>query len=518
MKFLRENNLLFCLIACVTFLAFAKLGQKPPHEWDESRTAINAIEMTNNGDWINLHFAGQPDQIRAKPPLLIWLVAASFHNFGYNVFSLRIPSAIATIFIFFFLFKIVHLYKPPWFAFTVGLMLLTVRGIIGYHVGRTGDFDALLLCFLLGGLYYFLQYVDFDQKRLIYPAGIFWGLAFMTKGPAMAVLFPGLLLYIIQTNRFKLIFKKEMLLGMGLCAIFPIGWFITVHLFGHHGSHEVYSGNNAFQRMFLYDVVDRFTQTEFEGKTEVSDPFYLFRYLEISFKYWHYIFYLVVLLGVSRMLFTIGYPKFRPDQLLLFLSINIWFSLGLVLSLGTATKPWYMAPAIPFVAITTLYGIEWLYNYKYRRYKYIPHLFIAFVVFTGYMRYIYDDPNLPKVPETPALVSDNKEYLNQASELIYFGELPPQHILLGIYFVNTAIEFTKNQERLSDVSDGGLVFLPAALLEQPINQLSAFSIVGRDENYAILQKCRTNDVTYQENKGSAIYLPSNFHSTMEAAD
>ena len=509
MGYLTENRLLLCLLMVVTFLAFAKLGEKPPHLWDESRTGINAIEMLHNGDWVNLHFAGEPDKIRAKPPLLIWLVAGSFEAFGYSTFSLRVPSAIAIVFVFFLLFKIVHLYKPAWFAFAVGLMLLPARGLIGYHVGRTGDFDALLLCFLLAGLYFFLRYFDFGKKKAIYPAALFWGLAFLTKGPAMAVIFPGLVLYLLQTGRFKDIFRKEVYLAGALCFLFPLGWFLTIHFFGAVVHNPEVSGNNAIQRMFLYDLFDRFTKTQFEGKSEASDPFFLFRYLSLNFKYWHYIFQLVVILGVARMFFTIKKISFSPDQLLMVLSINIWFTLGLFLSLGTASKTWYMAPAIPFIAITTLYGLEWLYNYKYRRFWFIPHVFTAFFLFTMGMRFLIPDPSQPEVPPTPGVIAQYKSDLRVAPTITQMGTLPPQNVLLDLYFCNPKVAYSAGIDSTENLSGLHTIFADAQFWEKHHSKLTSFKVLGKDENYVILRKQDAGVRQHAKMNGDG-YLPGNF--------
>lgn len=491
----------------MTFLAFAKLGSNPPHLWDESRTGINAVEMVENGDWINLHFAGEPDKIRAKPPLLIWLVAGSFEFFGYKTFSLRLPSALATIFIFFFLFKIVNLYKPPLFAFAVGLTLLPARGIIGYHVGRTGDFDALLVCFLLAGLYHFLRYFDFEKKKAIYTAGFFWGLAFMTKGPAMGVIFPGLLLYTIQTGRFKALFKKEIYLSGAICLLFPLTWFLTIHFFGTVLQNPEVSGNNAIQRMFLYDLVDRFTMTKFEGKSEYSDPFFLFRYLEVNFQYWHYIFQTVLLVGLGRMLFKIGRLHFSPDQLLLALSVNIWVTLSIFLSIGTASKTWYMAPAIPFIAITTVYGIECLYNYRFRRYWFVPHLFLAFFAFTLCMRFVVKDKNQP-APDAPALISQYESNLKAAPVITHLGELPPQNVLLNLYFCNTKVNYQPDLQQLENSAHLHTLFLSNQFWVNNYSELSAFRVLGKDENYVILQKNKAEVTQHTKMDGTA--QPGNF--------
>ena len=153
------------LLAVVSVLAFYKLDHHPLYEWDESHTVINAVEMMQNGDIFNLYYVGQPDELRAKPPLFIWTVALSFEIFGVNKFSLRLPSAIFTLLAFFLIFKIIHLYRSREFAFLTCFILLPVKAIIGFHVGRTGDFDALLLALLLAGLYELLYYLDIDHLK-----------------------------------------------------------------------------------------------------------------------------------------------------------------------------------------------------------------------------------------------------------------------------------------------------------------------------------------------------------------
>ena len=66
---------LLLLLMIVSFFAFFRLGDHLIQDWDESRHGINAIEMLQNGDWVNLHFKGQPDDWNIKPPLTIWAIA-----------------------------------------------------------------------------------------------------------------------------------------------------------------------------------------------------------------------------------------------------------------------------------------------------------------------------------------------------------------------------------------------------------------------------------------------------------
>lgn len=180
-----SRQLFFPLIALLAlFMSFWMLGSEPLHEWDESRNGVNAIEMIQNQDYINLYYGGQPDTWNAKPPLMIWMIVGSYKVFGTNEFALRFPSALATFFSFLILFAIIRLYGSEWLALLTCLILMSVNGLIGSHVGRTGDFDALFILFLLSTIYFALKYIDFNNPNAVFYSGISMGLAFYTKGLA----------------------------------------------------------------------------------------------------------------------------------------------------------------------------------------------------------------------------------------------------------------------------------------------------------------------------------------------
>lgn len=493
---LLDQKLFFLLIPIVVFFAFAKLGSEEIHQWDEARTGINAVDMIKNGDFINLHFAGEPDKVRAKPPFVVWMVATNFQLFGYNRFSLRIHSALATIAIFLLLYQIIVLYKSHLFAFATCLTLIPTRAIMGFHVGRTGDFDAVLLAFLLAGLWHFLRHLDFGKQRSIYWAALFWGLAFFTKGPAMGVLFPGLAVYVVLRGQFfPLLRKRSTYLAVGLLLLFPIAWYTTIALFGVQLDDPVVSGQNAFERMFLYDLRDRFTQTQFEGKVEEADPLFFFHTLAETYRYWHWIFYAACLWGVfslfgkSNVVERISAFAKQPSWQLLLLSVPVWVLLGVFLSIATVTKTWYLAPAVPFVAITTLYGVEaWS-----RLWKYTPYVFLLFLGFTFYMRFL--GPKEVRHESEPGNEDFNTELVQQhasdfrESETIYqIGEWPAQRVLLWLYFENRNVEYLKNTAQLQQIPKGQLVFTRNAYLSSNEAAFNTFEQLDADEHYVILRK------------------------------
>jgi 4-amino-4-deoxy-L-arabinose transferase-like glycosyltransferase len=172
------------VILIATFFSFWKLGTGDLHEWDESEYGVNAYEMLHNRDYVNYYYAGKMDTWNAKPPLLIWMIVLCYKIFGYNAFALRFTSAVATIIFFIFSYKLIRLYKGDKTAFIACMILLSCKAIIGIHVGRTGDTDALLICFLTIGVYYFLLYHDFNKQNKIFLSAIFFGLAFYSKGTA----------------------------------------------------------------------------------------------------------------------------------------------------------------------------------------------------------------------------------------------------------------------------------------------------------------------------------------------
>ena len=156
---------IWVVLALAVFLSFWKLGDHAVSEWDEARYGEIAYWMVKSGDYINYQYAGQPDNWNAKPPLAVWLIAASYQLFGFNEWALRLPSALATIAFFAFFFHFVRIYHSANFALIASIILMSCKGIIGHHVGRTGDTDALLIMSLMAFLYFAFRFLDFNEKK-----------------------------------------------------------------------------------------------------------------------------------------------------------------------------------------------------------------------------------------------------------------------------------------------------------------------------------------------------------------
>ena len=87
------DYLLLSLFGIFLFIPF--LGLSPLFDWDEINFAEAAREMIMSGDYARVQINFRP--FWEKPPLFIWMQAASMHLFGINEFAARLPNAICGI-------------------------------------------------------------------------------------------------------------------------------------------------------------------------------------------------------------------------------------------------------------------------------------------------------------------------------------------------------------------------------------------------------------------------------------
>ncbi len=382
-----RRSALLLLLGAALLYAFLRLGAEPFYVGDESRGGVNALEMLANGDWVNLHYLGAPDEVRGKPPFLIWCISGSMALFGQNAFALRFPSAVAITLFFYVLFQLITLYRSPGFALATGLVLLSVNGIAGWHVGRTGDFDALLLLFLTSGLLFLLRYLDFGYRRDMLGAGFCWGFAFLTKGLAMGALVPGLLLYLVLTKRLGQVLRdRHFWAGVGVFLLFPLFWYTVIQRYGATWEDPVYTGRNAFERLVVHDIWERFTQNDFEGRSTTSRPGYFLYSLDKMFNLWSIAFFAFLGYGLYRAVrMGHGALDWLRARRLLLLSLCLWFPYAVILSFTPQALRQYIVPVLPYVGIATVWG----FDYFSGRYPRVQWLFAGLLAFT-LLRHLYE--------------------------------------------------------------------------------------------------------------------------------
>jgi 4-amino-4-deoxy-L-arabinose transferase-like glycosyltransferase len=347
--------ILVIVLLCGLFLEIWKIGQHPAEEWDEARRGINALGMIYHDDYLQYHYLNEVDTFNTKPPLTVWLIALNFKIFGVSHFALRFHSIIAILLFFYFSIKLVLLYRDKIYAALFLGIIISVQGIIGFHVGRSGDTDSLLLFFLMAFVYYFLLYRDFGKQWSLYVAALFFGLAFYTKSVAAFIIIPGMLFYLLITGDRKSFFKKEFIISMVIALLFVFSWGVL----STFGNQEGSSDNSLWERIFSIDLYQRFTDRDFEAG---YDPFYIIHVLDMNFNIWNYILYLGGIVGLYRVIKLKNQGLILENRLRLF-SLSVVTSYIVILTLSMNKHQWYLAPALPFFAILT---VEFIYFLKER--------------------------------------------------------------------------------------------------------------------------------------------------------
>ena len=217
-----KNYALIALLGAILFIPF--LGHVHLFDWDEINFAESAREMlvTNNYRQVQVNF--QP--FWEKPPLFIWLQAASMNIFGVNEFAARLPNAIIGIFTLFIIFYIGRKQADDRLGWL--WILCYVGSFLPHFYFKSGIIDPLfnlfifLSIFQLSRLTAMRNNTEFKNLKISALSGLFCGLAILTKGPvALLVILVCMLFYWISL-RFHPFLKLKYLI-----TFFVIGGLVS---------------------------------------------------------------------------------------------------------------------------------------------------------------------------------------------------------------------------------------------------------------------------------------------------
>ena len=166
------------LMGCFLFLPW--LGQVHLFDWDEINFAESAREMLVTGNWSQVQINYEP--FWEKPPLYIWLSALSMKLFGISDYAARLPNALVGIATLTSVFAIGYRYYNRNVAW---LWVLTYSGSILPHLYfKSGIIDPLFNLFIFLSIVALSRaYGSVRLSRYYILAGLFTGLAILTKGP-----------------------------------------------------------------------------------------------------------------------------------------------------------------------------------------------------------------------------------------------------------------------------------------------------------------------------------------------
>ena len=208
------------LLAAYPF--FHDLGKFPVFQWDEARYANNSVEIVQNGHWLDFRMDGEIDRWNFKPPLVLWLQAASMKVFGCTEFGVRLPSALAGVAIALMLFGFCsQVLKSLQAGIVSVLFFLASPGFIGPHMGRTADLDAVQTFFVTLYSLYFIRYLleNRPPDRTFASLALMVLAAFLCKGMPGLLLLPYLAIIALLPHNYRKVLPYKSLYLYGAMAL-----------------------------------------------------------------------------------------------------------------------------------------------------------------------------------------------------------------------------------------------------------------------------------------------------------
>lgn len=180
--------------AMILILAVAAVIFRPLLPIDETRYMTVAWEMWLRGDWLaplTVNF----EPYHHKPPMLFWLINASWSVFGVSRWAALVPVALAsTLFIVLTRALAKKLFNADELRAET-LPVLTLGSIPFLIYGTLMMFDVTLSVFVLSALLALVSYAEKQKPIYLLSLALALGLGVLTKGPVawLYVIFPVLL-------------------------------------------------------------------------------------------------------------------------------------------------------------------------------------------------------------------------------------------------------------------------------------------------------------------------------------
>src|SRR5213082_2082621 len=172
---------------------------------EEGRRILPAVRMLETGDYMVPQVGSEP--YLRKPPLINWLVAASFKIFGHrNEWTARLPSALSVLAVAIAFVAVARASLGARGSTIAAFIWLTNIGMI--EKGRLIEIEGIYVS--LSGLAIIFWLSFWSQKKspwLVWlPASIFLGQALLAKGPLHLVFFYGVVFAVLwQTKNWRLL-------------------------------------------------------------------------------------------------------------------------------------------------------------------------------------------------------------------------------------------------------------------------------------------------------------------------
>jgi 4-amino-4-deoxy-L-arabinose transferase-like glycosyltransferase len=300
-------------------------------------------EMYESGNWAELYLKGQ-DWLD-KPHFQFWATAASFHLFGVNSFSYKLPAVFMMLVGVYYLFLFCRRFYSERHAYIAVLLLVTAQHIITSNSDVRAE--PYLTGFTIMSLYYLAIYIEDKKVYQLVLGALALALLLMTKGLyAIIPTASGIGLALIFDKKWKQIIHWQWLVVVLLTFIFIVPALYGYYLqFDLHPEKEFFGNTNVSGiRFFFWDSQwGRFTNTgPIKG---AGDPTFFLHTMLWAYMPWAFLAYFA-LYSKGKLIF-IGKNKTESYTFFGFIFLFIVFCFS------SFQLPHYLNALFPFLSVVT---------------------------------------------------------------------------------------------------------------------------------------------------------------------
>ncbi len=238
-NYLRYTIIIF--VGCVLFFPF--LGHVHLFDWDEINFAECAREMIVSKDYLRAQIDFMP--FWEKPPLFIWMQVLAMKIFGVGEYAARFPNALVGVITLVTLFYIgkrtVNEKMATWWV------VLYIATWLPHFYFKSGIIDPTFNFFIFLAFYqvYVLRLTESKALHALL-AGLFLGLAVLTKGPVAILVSVLAFAVYLAINRGLNGYKLKHLFIIAVCALIPMLLWLGATIAMHGG---------AYGKWFIHEFI-----------------------------------------------------------------------------------------------------------------------------------------------------------------------------------------------------------------------------------------------------------------------
>ena len=215
------------LSGTVFFLPF--LGTVHLFDWDEVNFAEASREMLVTGEYfrVMINF----EAFWEKPPFFFWLQALCMKIFGVGAFAARLPNAITGVITLYVFYQIGKEIRDERFGQLWAMLYL--GSFLPHLYFKSGVIDPVFNFLIFTSIYFLIKTIRKKENRtqMALLAGVFNGLAVLTKGPVGFLLFVLTFLVYMATQRFRDFPKLKLIVVFAIAELMVTSLWYGVEMY-----------------------------------------------------------------------------------------------------------------------------------------------------------------------------------------------------------------------------------------------------------------------------------------------